>query len=240
MTKNFYDYEAGISDPLIKGRLKQSVEFWRSIGANDFVISIIEQGYKLPLISSPSPVILKSNKSLLAHAEFVSKAILDLVSAGLALEVSSKPNVVNPLSVSKQKSGKLRLILDLRHVNVHIWKEKVSFDDWQTALSYFSKDDFLFSFDLKSGYHHIDIFPPHQQYLGFSWSFNGINRFFTFTVLPFGLTFAPYVFTKCLRPLVKHWRSLGFFLVLYLDDGWCRAPDEVSCAFAHIVCGGTQ
>ncbi|XP_072039886.1 uncharacterized protein [Amphiura filiformis] len=55
-------------------------------------------------------------------------------------------------------------------------------------------------------------------------------RFYTFTVLPFGLTSAPYVFTKTLRPLVKHWRKLVFFLVLYLDDGWCRAPDEESCS----------
>ena len=35
--------------------------------------------------------------------------------------------------------------------------------------------------------------------------------------------------TKCLRPLVKHWRSQGIFIVLYLDDGWCRAETESKC-----------
>ena len=31
------------------------------------------------------------------------------------------------------------------------------------------KDDFLFSFDLKSGYHHVDICREHWKYLGVSW-----------------------------------------------------------------------
>ena len=30
----------------------------------------------------------------------------------------------------------------------------------------------MFSFDLKSGYHHIDIFPEHRKFLAFSWKFS--------------------------------------------------------------------
>ena len=44
-------------------------------------------------------------------------------------------------------------------------------------------------------------------------------RYFCFTVLPFGLSSAPYLFTKLFRPLVAHWRALGFRIVLFLDDG---------------------
>ena len=33
----------------------------------------------------------------------------------------------------------------------------------------FQSGYFFFTFDLKSGYHHIEIFPDHWQYLGFSW-----------------------------------------------------------------------
>ena len=139
------------------------------------------------------------------------------------------PHVVNPLSVSTQCSGKLRLILDLRYVNQYLWKCKIKFEDWNVALEFFQKGDFMFSFYLKSGYHHIDIFPGHIIYLGFTWEFSGSLRYFTFQVLPFGLSSAPYILTKCLRPLVKHWRSQGIFIVLYLDDGWCRAETESKC-----------
>jgi hypothetical protein len=37
------------------------------------------------------------------------------------------------------------------------------------------KINFGFIFDLKSGYHPIDIFPLHQTYLGFTWKFNNIG-----------------------------------------------------------------
>ena len=61
----------------------------------------------------------------------------------------------------------------------------------------FQKGDFLFKFDLKSGYHHVDIYEPHQRYLGFAWEVKGIVTFFVFTVLPFGLSSACYAFTNC-------------------------------------------
>ena len=35
----------------------------------------------------------------------------------------------------------------------------------------------------------------------------------------FGLSSAPYIFTKLFRPLVKHWRSKGIHSVVYVDDG---------------------
>lgn len=43
----------------------------------------------------------------------------------LHVEASSPVDVVNPLSVSIQSCGKKRLLLDLRHVNKHIWKENI-------------------------------------------------------------------------------------------------------------------
>jgi hypothetical protein len=57
-----------------------------------------------------------------------------------------------------------------------------------------------------------------------------VVKYYSFLVLPFGLTSAPYIFTKCLRPLVKHWRSKGMCIVVYLDDGWGREASEEKCA----------
>ena len=54
--------------------------------------------------------------------------------------------------------------------------------------------------------------------IGFSLFYRGELRFFQFTVLPFGLSVAPYLFTKIQRALIKHWRSKGFRILTYLDD----------------------
>ena len=85
----------------------------------------------------------------------------------------------------------------------------------------------MFTFDLKSGYHHVDIHKDSQTYLGFSWGEGANRKFYMFCVLPFGLASACYVFTKLLRPLVKRWRSLGLHIILYIDDGICASISEV-------------
>ena len=91
---------------------------------------------------------------------------------------------------------------------------------------------YIFSIDLKSGHHHVEIFEGHQTYLGFSWKHPNSNqvKFFVFTVLPFGLSSAPYVFTKILKPLEKHWRHQGICLAAFLDDGCGIEKDSQMCS----------
>ena len=111
------------------------------------------------------------------------------------------------------------LIFDLRYVNAHLIKDYIRFDDWTSFETFVSRKSFAYKFDLKQGYHHVDIFSDHQQYLGFSWVTNGERRYYYFTVLPFGLCTAPYMFTKVLRPLVYFWHEESVKTSVYLDDG---------------------
>ena len=45
----------------------------------------------------------------------------------------------------------------------------VKHEDWKIPMSYFTLVAYMFSSDLKSGDHHMEIFEGHQAYLGFSW-----------------------------------------------------------------------
>ena len=97
----------------------------------------------------------------------------------------------------------------------------VKYEDWKTAISYFARGAYMFYFDLKSGYHHVEIFEGHQIYLGFSWkhSISNLVKFYAFTFLPIGLWSAPYVFTKILNLLEKYWRCQDTSVAVFLDDG---------------------
>ena len=54
----------------------------------------------------------------------------------------------------------------------------------------------------------------------FSWDFGeGHARYFHFTGLSFGLSSAPFIFTKLLKPLKPHWRSQGIPIAIFFDDG---------------------
>jgi len=96
----------------------------------------------------------------------VKQAISDLLTAGSVVERGCAPTVVNPLSVSIQASSKKRLILDLRYPNQFLVKSRIKFEDAKTMLYSFidCSQNWLFFFDIKSGYHHTDIFPPDQEF----------------------------------------------------------------------------
>ena len=203
----------------VRGNLAKCYQEWEKIGASVFILSVIRKGYKIPLIDFPPPKVFPNNSSALKEKDFVSEAISDLLVTRCVEVLDYPPAIVNPLSVSIQSSGKKRLILDLRHVNLYIFKQKFKCEDLKVALKVLSKGFYLFKFDLKSGYHHVEIFPDHRRFLAFSWDFgNGVLKHFQFAVLPFGLSSAPYLFTKLLRPVITSWRCKGIPMVIFLDD----------------------
>lgn len=64
-----------------------------------------------------------------------------------------------------------------------------------------------------------------------------VYQYYVFYVLPFGLATAFYLFTKLLHPLVKYWRSQGFWIVVYLDDGIVVSGGELEAGKASWFCG---
>ena len=184
----------------VKGRLKSSLNFWvDTLDASDFVLDMIRRGYRLPFAEYPSKCFLKNNRSALQHPDFVTEAIIELLSNGCVVEHDVPPFCVNPLTVAEGK--KLRLVIDLRHVNNCLVKPRFKYEDLPSLSQVLDEGHWFFTWDLKSGYHHVDICLDHQKYLGFAWPFSGVVRYFTFAVLPFGLSSACFCFTKLMRPL---------------------------------------
>ena len=75
--------------------------------------------------------------------------------------------MVNPLTVFIQSNTKKRLILDLRAVNEHLWKQSVKFEDMRTAPQHIKLKSSMFAFYIHSAYHHVDIYEPHTECFGF-------------------------------------------------------------------------
>ena len=94
----------------------------------------------------------------------------------------------------------------------------------------------MFSFDLKSGYHHIETFEGHQtyNYLGFTWKHGSskLTKFYVVRSLPFGLSPAPQIFIKT----IKLWKNIGDIRAYALCDifltmaGWAIERDRQVCS----------
>ena len=87
------------------------------------------------------------------------------LASGAVVEVRQEDMlVVNPLRVVKNASGKSRLILDLHYVNNPLRSCKFKYEGIPAALELFQKDGWVFMFDYKSGYNHLDIFAGHTTF----------------------------------------------------------------------------
>ena len=159
----------GDRDRVVIGSLKKNVQFWEEIGAPKLVLEVINNGYTLPFVRLPRPRRSENHKSTHEFPDFVGEAISDMRSRGCIKEVNrDQVSVCSPLGVV-DNGKKLRLILDLRYLNKHLAKFKYKLEDLKVVADVYEKNDFLVTFDLKSGYHHIAIAESHWRYLGFSW-----------------------------------------------------------------------
>lgn len=202
----------------IRGRLRNHMKFWLKICLSTLVLAWIAHGYKLefdPALGEPRDAWFSNHPGAYNHSDFVDEALTTLLQTG-AIECRGKkrPKVVSPLGVVPKKGGKSRLILDLRYVNKHLIDTKFRYETPADLEHILKQGDYLFAFDLRSGYHHVEMHASSIEYLGFEWK----GQFYVFTCLPFGLKPAPWVFTKIMRELVGWWRNKGFRLLPYLDD----------------------
>ena len=94
----------------VKGNLKKNLEFWVFLGASSFILNVIKFGYRLPFWDVQSAYYSKNNASALKNIDFVENSITELLESERIKQLSCKPLVVNPLSVSVQPNGKKRLI----------------------------------------------------------------------------------------------------------------------------------
>ena len=100
--------------------------------------------------------------------------------------------------------GKQRLVIDLRYVNQYQFQCKFKYEGLNVITSLFHQGDYMIAFDLKSGYHHVDIHEDSWSYLGFSWSEpGGCRQFVYFGFYPLALAQLVMYLLSCLGLLLS-------------------------------------
>lgn len=197
--------------------LKKHVGMWRAIGAPMLVRRWIVDGVPVFPERDVPRMGFENGRSCDEQIEFVESQMEKWRAAGAYAVVRGRDvHVSNPLLVAPKKSGEgWRLILDARYPNSFLPKLsfKLSTVERDVAACV-RKGDELFTVDISSAYYSVPLHPSSQKYMG--WKFRG--KHYVSRVLPFGLTLAPYAFTKVVKPIVKFLQSLGIRVVNYMDD----------------------
>jgi hypothetical protein len=136
------------------------------------------------------------------------------------------PGFYGRIFVVPKANGGWRPVLDLSHLNLFLRKIKFRMETPQSVRAAIRPGDWATSIDLTDAYFHVLIHRVHRKFLRFVWK----ERVFQFRALPFGLSLAPWLFTKVVRELCAEVREIGVRLRAYLDDWLILNQLRLSCA----------
>ncbi len=161
-----YEFESdGLGSGQSMGSLQQSVKFWEDIGASGTVLDWIRYGVPLRWRSGPvRDSVLRNLESAMEHASFVDMALAELLAAGAVRHTSVRPAMVSPLGVVPKPNSKdkFRSIVNMRYVNQTIVVPKFRMETLSSLDDLPKSQDFMVSFDFKSGFWHIPLAPDAQ------------------------------------------------------------------------------
>jgi hypothetical protein len=204
-------------------RLRERLNFWKTFVEDPLVYKWLSKGVNLLWRHGPPPAWEgKNHASCNDHEAFVDKTIAELLATETIMIAPSKPTVVSPLGVAEQGNGKLRLIWDGRYINNRIYCPKFKYETLRDIHETVQPGDFIASSDNRSGFHHVDMDEDFWTYMGFCWK----GVYYCYTQLPFGLSIAPWVYTKVMQQLRRRWRAAGVRCTGYVDDMLYAASTE--------------
>ena len=206
------------------GRLQAFLSAWAAITDDSFVLSVIADGFSIQL-AVPLPggaVRLPSPRMSPQACRDIAGEIKGLHSRGVVESAADHPRLcLSPIFLVPKRSGKFRLILNLKRINSHIADVSFRMDSLKTILPLLRRGDWTVSIDLKDAYHHVPIATCSRHLLGFSVG----GQTFRFKALPFGLKPAPRLFTRLVGCVAAFLRERGLRIFCYLDD-WLLAADS--------------
>ena len=161
-----------------------------------------------PILPAPPIVTSLDNHAL------VTQEVQELIRKGAVIEKTvSATSFISQLFLVKKKVGGQHPVINLKAEPVCVGGA-LQMEGLHLLPDLIQQGDWMIKMDLKDAYLQVPIHEAHQCFLQFVWE----GKHYKFQCLPFGLSSAPRVFTKLLKPVVALLRQIGLRLIIYLDD----------------------
>ncbi|KAL6723688.1 hypothetical protein Aduo_018665 [Ancylostoma duodenale] len=196
----------------IAGRMSDFADAWFALTTDPLVRGAIV-GYQLPFRSRPQ---LKEQGQPRGTTP---KAVADSLEQLQMKGAISKAKKGTPVWISTmfgipKKDGSCRPIVNLKPLNSFLKIPHFKVKGLHLVPVVVLQGDYCTKVGMTDSYFGVNIAEELRPYLVFFWD----NEVFWCTCLPFGLATAPYVYTKIMRVVAEHFRSLGTRVIFYLDD----------------------
>ena len=190
------------------GRLSHCYSNWKQITSDNWVLQSV-QGYHLELVRQPIQKVPPPELHLSEIAQqHIEAEVEKLIQKEAVLAVSAMPNqFISSIFAVPKKDGSQRPVVNLKPLNTFVKKIHFKMEGVHMIKELLRKDDWMVSIDLKDAYLSVPVTPTHCKYLRFNWRGQ-----------IFGLSSAPRMFTKVLRPVMAILRQRGMRSIIFIDN----------------------
>jgi hypothetical protein len=122
-----------------------------------------------------------------------------------AIEETQEIGFISSIFTIPKKSGGFRPVINLKALNNFTVYNHFKMEGLPTVKSIIQAKDWLAKIDFTDAYLTVPMHQSHRRFLQFTWK----GEIYQFTCLTFGLSSAPRIFTKLLKPVVAFLRKKG-------------------------------
>ena len=209
-----------------RDKLRKQLGYWWAIGADKVILSWIGFGVKLKFEVQPERVYFPNHKSYYEEVAHI-RAEHDLhIQDGSFREVEGgEVHVGNPMQVEVNAKGKRRMCVDMRYTNAHLADYSFTQETLNKHVARIvEKDMQMITTDVAKAYYQVPLHKDSQRYCG--WKHEG--KWVVPTILVFGLSVAPFVFTKIMRVVLTFARAMDIRGSNCIDDNlWAAEKKEI-------------
>ena len=185
------------------------------ITSDSWVLSTVEHGLSIPFEEQPTSPFRKPNLVFGEQAGACDCEVASLVEKFVIEEVSeTDAHFVCGVFLIPKQEGRFGMIINLKPINRFIKHMHFKMESLTLLRDVVRQGDFFTKIDLTDAYLSVPLHEDDRKYIQFFWK----GRFYQFRTLCFGLSSAPWAFTKLLKPIVAYLRNLGLRIIVYLDD----------------------
>ncbi|KXZ75618.1 Gag-Pol polyprotein-like Protein [Tribolium castaneum] len=215
-----------VSSTTQAGRLKDFASKWCEITNNQVILNWIK-GYTIPFQHQPRQAKrLVNQKFSNTESKTIIECLQALMTQGAVKKcIPTSNQFISPFFLVKKPNGSERFILNLKHLNRFLKPPHFKMEDSRTVTKLIKENIFMATIDLKDAYFLLPIRKSDRKYIRFKFR----EQLYEFTCMPFGLSTAPYAFTKLMKPVTSFLRIHNIVCVVYLDDFLIFGKSEQSC-----------
>ena len=218
------------------GKLRFCIDEWKKYTDDPWILQTVA-GYCLNFESEPFQISIPNEISFSEEQrKSVDFEIQELLNLGAIVHSEWEENqYVSNIFIVPKPNGRFRPIINLKFLNQFIHFEHFKQETFKTVLELIQLLDFFTSIDMKNAYFSVSVHPFFRRFLKFIWN----GQLYHFVCVPFGLSPAPRLFTKILRPIFAWFRLHGIRCSYYIDDSINMNKNKDVCAKNAITVANT-